>query len=145
MTMIVTLEPIALAVYEPVPDKPGYTRLARRRTPKEIVTDLRARLATLEDPGGGPYTMLESMDYFSLHVRYEPETEHAPYRSTSSIEDAPIPTHHWVACYAVQGKSEGWYTGSFSSRGSGDEGKSGPGLGSIVATGGGDVRGSGRA
>ena len=73
---------IEIEEYEPVPDKPGYCRVARRKTIKDVHRLLKAELASQID------------EYFDVFPTLNPEE--------------PFPKGR-IACFAVTGANEGHY------------------------------------
>lgn len=81
------MKPIEITIWKPIKDKPGYVTNAGNMTVQEIYDEVKAHLKQ-----NGFY---DEMDYFG----------------TGGAKDSqsPFPQWHWIACYAVQGGSEGHY------------------------------------
>lgn len=84
--MTTTFPRIEIELYEPVPDKPGYSRVRARITTQQLADRVNR---VLNEAGLRP-------DEYGM-------------RTLGIAGDKQIPPYRWIACYAVTGGSEGWY------------------------------------
>lgn len=97
-------DPIEIEVYEPVPDKPGYSRLHHRRSIGEVIAELNAKL---DAEGMRPDEYGFDVSYYSLVDQLGVSAVGA-VDARRAAEKLAWPAGR-IALYPVTGGSEGHY------------------------------------
>jgi hypothetical protein len=132
-------QPIEIDVFRPDPERDGYLKLMRRRSPNEVMRELRAVFG--DSPAGGEeyFHVYSALNYECANcppsaggsrcTKYDDHTNsltdvgkcqrHPQCKQFRSRADAPWPDWSQLAVFALRGSSEGDYVHveSFDSRG----------------------------